>query len=292
MKHWMVLTLLISQELHEAISNFLTEQGATGMEEVDAGSQGIKLKTYFPKDGKEKRRLHALHRYLKSLGNLFPEKFHYQIETAFIPEQDWGEKWKGFFKPIQIASRFIVAPPWERIQLKKDQIPIEISPGMAFGTGTHATTQLCIQAIESRLRKKGLSVLDVGTGSGILAIAAAKLGAQEVWGIDIDQVAIENARENVKRNGVIGRVKMRRGGIGSVLRKFDVVVANIDFKGLKKLKIPLLHRLRLQGFLILSGILREEKERIRQYYIETRALRFTKASSQGDWVCLTFKRVR
>ena len=107
-------------------------------------------------------------------------------------------------------------PPWERAVLKRGQIPIEITPGMAFGTGTHATTQLCIQVLENRMKRKGLSVLDVGTGSGILAIVAAKLGAQEVWAIDIDEVAIEGARENTEKNGVKGIVRIRKGGIGRI----------------------------------------------------------------------------
>ena len=93
----------------------------------------------------------------------------------------------------------MVKPPWSRVRLKRGQIPIDITPGMAFGTGTHATTILCIQALEERLERKVQSVLDVGTGSGILSIIAAKLGAKEVWGIDIDGVAVENARENVEK---------------------------------------------------------------------------------------------
>ena len=99
-----------------------------------------------------------------------------------------------------MTSRLVVKPPWSKIRLKKNQIPIDIYPGMAFGTGTHATTKLCMRALERSLRRKGLSVLDVGTGSGILSIAAAQLGAGEVWGLDIDGEAVENARENVERN--------------------------------------------------------------------------------------------
>ena len=166
---------------------------------MDEDLRWKRLRTYFLQNGKEKRVLHALHRYLKSLRKIYPEIPHTQIKTASLPEQDWGENWKRFFKPVQVTSRFVVKPPWSKARLKRGQIPININPGMAFGTGTHATTKLCIRALEERLKRKGLSVLDVGTGSGILSIVAAKLGAKEVWGIDIDGVAVEIARENVKR---------------------------------------------------------------------------------------------
>ena len=287
MRQWIALNLFIPQEFQEAISNFLIEQGAQGLEEADESSKRVRLKAYFLKDRKEKSIFHALFRYLKSLENVFLQKIPYQMETTLIAEQDWGENWKRFFKPVPIGSRFVVFPPWEKVRLKRGQIPIEITPGMAFGTGTHATTQLCIQALETSL-KKGATVLDVGTGSGILAIVAAKLDAQEVWGIDIDKVAVEGARENVEKNGVSGIVKVRRGGLGRIQKRFDIVIANIDFKGLKRLEMPLLRHLNDQGLLILSGLLREQVDRIRQHYLETKALRFIKVAHQGDWACLVF----
>ena len=142
----------------------------------------------------------------------------------------------------------MVKPPWSKTRLQKGQIPIVITPGMAFGTGTHATTKLCIPALEPRLRRRGLSVLDVGTGSGILSIAAAKLGAGEVLGLDIDGVAVRAARENVRQNGVSDIVRIRKGRIGDIRRKFDIDVANIDHKSLRRMRIPLLRHLKTQGF--------------------------------------------
>jgi ribosomal protein L11 methyltransferase len=135
MRQWIALNLFIPQEFQEAISNFLIEQGAQGLEEADESSKRVKLKAYFLKDRKEKSIFHALFRYLKSLENVFLQKIPYQMETTLIAEQDWGENWKRFFKPVSIGARFIVFPPWERVRLKKGQIPIEITPGMAFGTG-------------------------------------------------------------------------------------------------------------------------------------------------------------
>jgi ribosomal protein L11 methyltransferase len=274
----------------EALSNFLIEQGSTGIEELNGDQEWERLRTYFPQDGKEKRVLHGLRQYLKSLQKISPEISRVEIKTTVIPEQDWGENWKRFFKPVQVTSKFVVKPPWSKIQLKRGQISIDITPGMAFGTGTHATTILCIQALEKRLKKRGLSVLDVGTGSGILSIIAAKLGAKEVWGIDIDGVAVENARENVEKNDVSDIVKIRKGSIGDLHKKFNVIVANIDLKGLRRMRKSLLHHLKVQGFLILSGILEGEKDRLLQNFMETGLLQWEEEAQEGEWICLTLKR--
>jgi ribosomal protein L11 methyltransferase len=290
MKRWWVVELFIPKEFGDAVSNFLIEQGATGIEEINGDLKWERLRTYFPQDGKENRILHALQHYLRSLKKIAPETSRSQIKTASIPEQDWGENWKRFFKPVQVTSKFVVRPPWSKIRLKRGQIAIDITPGMAFGTGTHATTILCIQALEERLQKRGLSVLDVGTGSGILSIIAAKLGAKEVWGIDIDGVAVEIARENVEKNHVSNIVKIRKGSIGVLEKKFDVVVANIDLKSLRRMKRPLPNHLKDQGFLILSGILEEEKARIHQYCMETGLLKWIKVVQREGWICLTFKK--
>jgi ribosomal protein L11 methyltransferase len=290
MKQWLVINLLIPRGLEEGISNFMIEQGATGIEEIDEDLKWERLKAYFLKDGKEKSVPRTLHRYLRSLQTISPEMPSVKIEMISIPEQDWGENWKRFFMPVQVGSRFVVKPPWSKTRLKKGQVAIDITPGMAFGTGTHATTKLCIQALETRLRRRGLSVLDVGTGSGILSIAAAKLGAGEVWGLDIDGVAVRAARENVKKNSVSDIVKIRKTRIGYIHRKFDMVVANLDHKILRRMRIPLIRHLKAQGFLILSGILEGEGDLLCQHYLKTGLLRWAKVTQEEGWVCLVLKK--
>jgi ribosomal protein L11 methyltransferase len=290
MKRWLVVEISISKEFGEAVSNFLMEREATGIEEVEGDLKRERLRAYFPQDGKEARILYPLRHYLKSLEKIAPDIPRAQVKTASLPEQDWGENWKRFFKPVQVTPRFVVKPPWGRVRLKRGQSSIDITPGMAFGTGTHATTLLSIRALEEGFKKKGLSVLDVGTGSGILSIIAAKLGAKEVWGIDIDGVAVENARENVELNRVSAIVRIRKGRLGDLHKRFDVVVANIDLKSLRKMRRHLLSHLKKGGLLILSGILEQEKERIRLHYLEPRLLRWIKTTQEGEWVCLTFKK--
>jgi ribosomal protein L11 methyltransferase len=289
-KRWLTVSLLVPKGFEDPISNFLVEQGAKGAEEVDEGLNWTRLKTYFPQDGSEKRAIRSLRRYLRSLRIIHPEISSIRIETTSVPDQDWGQNWKRFFKPFQVTSRVVIKPPWSSFRLKKGQISIDITPGMAFGTGTHATTKLCIRALERYLKRKQVSVLDVGTGSGILSIVAARLGAGEVLGLDTDGVAVAMAKENVKQNRVSDTVKISRGSIGNARKKFDVVVANIDLKRLRKMRCPLLHHLRSSGFLILSGILEGEEVRISQYYTETGLLRWAKASQEEEWVCLTFQK--
>jgi len=289
-KRWLTVDLFFPADFCEPVSNFLMEQGATGIEEVAEDSKRTKLKTYFLETGRERQVLRVLHHYLKSLQGLYPDRFLYQVETSTTPEKDWGEKWKQFFKPVQVTPRIVVKPPWSTVRPGKGQILVEINPGVAFGTGTHATTKLCIQALERQLRKKGLSVLDVGTGSGILSIVAAKLGAGEVRGVDPDGASVENARENVARNEVSNRVRIRKGTLGDIENTFDIVVANIDLRVLRRMRWPLVRHLKVDGLLILSGLLEQEKERIRQHYLETGLLGKANAAQMEEWVCLTFKK--
>jgi ribosomal protein L11 methyltransferase len=289
MKRWLVVDLFLPGEFGEALSNFLMEKGATGIEEIDEDLKRKRLKAFFQKDGKEKKVLRDLHRYLESLQALAPWGVRIQLKTNLLLEQRWGENWKRFFKPVRI-SRFVVKPPWSRIRMKRGQIPIEITPGMAFGTGTHASTQLCLQALEKYHEKKGFSVLDVGTGSGILSIAAARLGAGEILGVDIDNEAVRIAKENVEKNQLSDCVKIRKGRIGGIKKSFDAVLANIDLKGLVSMKRSLVHHLKAGGILILSGMLREEKEKLRQHYWETGAFQWAKVTQKGEWACLVFKK--
>jgi ribosomal protein L11 methyltransferase len=145
--------------------------------------------------------------------------------------------------------------------------------------------------LEERIKKRGLSVLDVGMGSGILSIVAAHLGAREVLGLDTDGVAIENARENVKQNGVSSIIRIRKGRIGSIRKRFDVIVANLDLRNLRKIRWPLARHLNGQGFLILSGVLESEKEKLRHHYLKTGFFQWAEVAQEGEWVCLTFKKL-
>ena len=266
------------------------EEEATGIEEVAEEDTGTRLKAYFRGSGTGRKVIYALRRYLESLQRLHRMPFSYKVEAAFLPEQMWGEGWKLFFKPVQVTSRIVVGPPWAMVRLKKGLVFVEINPGVAFGTGTHPTTKLCIRALDKKLRAKGKTVLDVGTGSGVLSIVAARLGAREVWGIDTDGASVENARENVERNAVAHLIRIRRGSIGSIRRRFDVVVANNDLKVLRRMKSPFLRRLNPRGLLILSGILQRDVAGIRTSYLETGQFAVGKVFCEEEWACLIFQK--
>ncbi len=168
MKQWMALNLLIPQEFQEAISNFLMEQGATGLEETERDHRTSELKAYFPRDGKEKRRCSCPSSVSEiPQAALSSRRFPAALRRRLIPEQDWGENWKKFFKPVSIGSRFVVFPPWEKVRLKKGQIPSRDYPrnGLWHRNPCHDPT-LHSGPGEKAEERKGLSVLDVGTGSG------------------------------------------------------------------------------------------------------------------------------
>lgn len=266
------------------------EQGASGIEEIEDDKNLNLLRAYFPDEGGIKRVVKALKTYLRSLKGIFPRFPSIEIQTQFLKEQDWSEGWKKYFKPIRVGSKLIILPPWIKIRLKRGEIPILITPGMGFGTGTHSTTKLCIKALMKWLNKKGRSVLDVGTGSGILSIVAARLGAGEVWGIDIDEEALKLARKNVEQNHLAGIIHIRKGSVGRIREAFDLIVANIDLKTLWRLRNPIVKRLKPEGILILSGVLQEDEGKLCDHYLKSRSLNYLETRRDKGWVCLTFQK--
>ncbi|HMB16259.1 MAG TPA: 50S ribosomal protein L11 methyltransferase [Pelovirga sp.] len=208
-----------------------------------------------------------------------------------LPQVDWAQSWKQNFTSFQIGNRLIVHPSWETPLVEETQVAIEIDPGMAFGTGTHATTRLCLEAIAEQMEshQHPLQLLDVGTGSGILAIGAAALGCDQVVGIDIDPVACEVARENVERNHLGGQVTIATDLLENIDSTYDLVVANILAEENIRLKEALIKHLQPGGWLILSGILKE-KESLVATAFSGAGLSALPPRSREDWVCLVYQR--
>lgn len=182
-----------------------------------------------------------------------------EVIYAETSDEDWAESWKRFFKPIRIGNRLVIKPTWQQYTHEAGDIVLEIDPGMAFGTGTHPTTSLCIEGIE-RYLKPGDTFLDIGTGSGILMIAAAKLGASRMLGVDIDPMAVEVAGENLRRNGIpeevfsLQQTRLCRG----IRDRFRIVVSNILSEVVLELLEELNPVLAEGGIFILSGIAEEK----------------------------------
>lgn len=205
-----------------------------------------------------------------------------------VPYGDWAEGWKKYFKPRKLGRRVVVAPTWEEYAPAPDELLVRIDPGMAFGTGQHETTTLCVRALEDVLERApaGTRVLDVGTGSGILALAALKLGAAWAWGVDNDPEAITSARENVEANGMtVEQIRIDVTPIEKVDGRYPIVVANILAEALIGMARPLAARVEPGGVLILSGILAHLAPKVAEAY---RAQGFPEpeARRDGEWVCL------
>jgi len=203
-----------------------------------------------------------------------------------IDEQDWSESWKEFFHPFKITKRIVIKPSWQDYDANPDDIVIELDPGMAFGTGTHPTTALCISMIEKYM-KKGDKFLDIGTGSGILMIAAAKLGAQKVFGIDNDDVAISIAEKNLLLNGIKNKsFKVMTGNLtDKVDEKFDFVAANILTKTIMVLLDAVKSVLKNKSVFVCSGIIEKNKDKVVEKMVAS-GFEIVDILKQEEWVSI------
>jgi ribosomal protein L11 methyltransferase len=215
------------------------------------------------------------------------------LAVSEIPDEDWSRTWKEHFKPLQVGRRFVVSPTWDEAPCDPERLVIRIDPGRAFGTGHHESTRLCLEWLEScRGLDPGsdpLSLLDIGTGSGILAIGAALLGFPKVVGIDNDPEAVKVAQENIMLNGVSERIRLLCATPEAVGGLFDVVISNIESKPLIRMSETIASKVRAEGMLALSGILIEQADEVGAEYKE-RGLRLTGEKTDGEWVLLAFKK--
>jgi len=210
------------------------------------------------------------------------------LELQNVADEDWSENWKKYYKPFRIGSHLVVKPTWEPYEAQEGDQIIELDPGMAFGTGTHETTHMCMQLLEKHLRP-GMRVMDVGTGSGILAIAAARLGAREVLAIDIDPNAVKVAKENVALNHVEDAVRVVVGDLcKSEAMPCDLAVANIVADAICMLAGPLTRHLQKGRLLICSGIIREREQDVRDAAAQAGYTLFDRIE-MGEWVALALK---
>jgi ribosomal protein L11 methyltransferase len=211
-----------------------------------------------------------------------------ELRTRIVHEADWAEAWKAYFPVMRIGKRLVIRPTWRRHRRSPDDIVLALDPGMAFGTGLHPTTRLCLAALESLADRgaiAGARVLDVGCGSGILAIAAVRLGAASAFGVDTDPIAIEATAANARRNSVVRRVRAREGSLPSGQPAFDVVLANLIAGVLVPLASTLRDELRPGGTLLASGIFVDRELEVATAFA-TAGLTVTGRSAEGDWVAL------
>jgi ribosomal protein L11 methyltransferase len=300
---WLKMEISAPAELMDALGNFLTETGAQGVFQeflepqtpggfLEAQSYEI-IKAYFPQDIRSEKRIAIVQKYLESLSEIFADLAAPSLQTEIISDPDWGEQWKKFFKPIRVSSNIIVKPTWERYAPSSRDIVIEIDPGMAFGTGQHASTRMCIEALEDIIMKdrsvKNWKVLDIGCGTGILGITAAKLGAEQVTCVDIDKKAIEIARENAAINHVDDRVRILNQDAASIKEPRNLIIANLTATLLLKIRQNLINLLLPEGYMIISGIIEQDAKNIEEHFCADTLTR-NRIITEKEWVCYVFKK--
>lgn len=277
-QRWQVIEVTCVREAREAIEYGLMEGGALGTETRDL-SNGMQIVGYYDAPVAESEIREALLDALR-IYNLASSSL-VDLKITEVEDRDWLAEWKKDWQPVQVG-RFIVAPPWSEIPSASDRIVIRIEPGMAFGTGTHETTRLCLKAIGKYFR--GGSFLDVGTGTGILAIAAAKMFPDaSVRACDTDSEAVEIARENARLNGLGNRIDFRAGSLDEQTPSADLVCANLTAPVIVDL-LPALIGVTC-GRLVLSGILDSQVELVEARVLELGSA-ILESQQDGEWVSL------
>ncbi|HVM30253.1 MAG TPA: 50S ribosomal protein L11 methyltransferase [Candidatus Limnocylindrales bacterium] len=215
-----------------------------------------------------------------------------ELQTRLLHEEDWADAWKSHFPVLKVGRRLVIRPTWREHQPAADDVVLALDPGMAFGTGLHPTTRLCLAALEQLADGglvEGARVLDVGCGSGVLAIAAGLLGAHQVVGLDTDPIAVEATMANGARNGLAGRLAARQGSLPSADGPFDLVVANLISSLLIELAPLLAASVRTGGRLVASGIFIDREPEVLAA-LEHAGLERSGRSAEGDWVALELAR--
>jgi ribosomal protein L11 methyltransferase len=284
---WIVTVVRVSPEAVEPMSAYLLEASPAGIEQVDAShptpppdleNDRVEIRAYFPAGTDAVGQLEALERFCRHAEACVPGFACDPPSTMLLEPEEWADGWKKHFKPVRVG-RFFIHPGW--IQPDENEVfPVRIDPSLAFGTGLHPTTQLCLGEMDRLMPVE--SFLDVGTGSGVLALAAARCGVPRVVALDNDEDACRVARENLVKNGLQDRVALLPGEIARVLERFDLVAANILSGTLIPMASALSGRLSSGGVLLLSGILADEVEEVIAAY-RAAGFRHTGTREDGEW---------
>ncbi len=287
-KSWLEIELEIPRTYSELVSAFLFGQGCTGFIQEKIGRDKERLIVYFPNERSFKRKDKEISSYLADLGVGTP----FNLKKGIILEEKWAEAWKSNFKPVKVSPRLVVKPPWEKYKKRQGEIVLQIKPGMAFGTGTHQTTQMCLKFLDNLIPQyyQFPIVLDVGTGSGILAIAALKLGAKKVQAIDIDRLALQAAKENARLNKIYHGINFRLASPDQVPGTFDLVVANLLPQELIAVKDSLAAKVETKGALIIAGFLQRQKKEIYRAFAQY-GFHIWQTKELNGWVSFVLKKM-
>ena len=302
MSSWIEVSLCADGESAEAIAEVLERFGHQGVSleqtgiapdkwdesEVPPGRR-FRLRAYFPADERAESTKKELETALGHMRLMYPMP---QPAYTTLDAEDWAEAWKAHYQPLRVGQRLLIRPLWIDVAPAPGEIEIALDPGMAFGTGTHPTTQLCLEALE-RLIGPAQDLLDLGSGSGILSIAAAKLGARNVLALDIDPIAVAATAGNARANGAEDKIIAGQGSLETVshsARRFDVIVVNILARVILQLTTEGLGEiLRPGGLAIFSGIIDEQLDEV-ETALSRSGLQPYARHQRGDWLLVEAKR--
>ncbi|KGM94051.1 50S ribosomal protein L11 methyltransferase [Clostridium botulinum] len=306
-KEWIEVQIITSSEASEAVAGILYNTGVKGVSIEDSKDieerensddnlfdwievddlnvkEGAVIKAYYKDDEKFNDYFQYIKDSVINLDRFGLDKGEGKVTARKVDEQDWANNWKKYYKPTKIGNEIVVKPTWEEYSKKDNEIVIELDPGMAFGTGTHETTRLCVKALEEYVKEDSV-VFDIGTGSGILSIAAAKLNAKHVVGVDLDPVAVDAAKENVELNN-LNNVEILYGNLMEVVNgKATIVVANILADIIKILAEDVKKFVVDGGYFISSGIILDRKDDVIEK-LEECGFKIEKINTDGEWCCI------
>ncbi len=280
---WKEISIQINPVAREALYAFLDDIGSSGI--VIDGEKDEVIRFYLPIEQKEDEFKEKFDQFIQKLKEIFPEIPEPVVRITWIENQDWANKWRQFFKPDQITPNLFIFPAWDSVPEDIKTRVIRIDPGPAFGTGQHATTRLCLQAMENIPSISSKSMLDIGTGSGILSVYGALLKVKRILGIDIDPEALNWARRNIELNGLTGKIELSEKPVQELGETFHLIVANLTRDTILELLSHINRLLEKRGYLILSGILTDQEEDIDAGLI-AQDLKKEIVSVQGEWICI------
>ena len=309
---WSEISIHTTNEAVEPISNILHEAGASGvviedridlfkeredrfgeiyqLNPDDYPEEGVLMKAYLPVNSFLAETVDEIKEAINNLAVYDIDLGLNSVSMNEVHEEEWATAWKKYYHPVKISERFTIVPTWEEyVPVSSDELIIELDPGMAFGTGTHPTTVMCIQALEKTVKQND-EVVDVGTGSGVLSIAAALLGASHITALDLDEVAVESAKQNVELNKVQDVVDVSKNNLlDGVTGKKDVVVANILAEIIMSFTDDVASAVKPGGYFISSGIISQKKEDVKQALIAS-GFEIEETIMMEDWVAFIAKK--
>ena len=309
--NYLEVTVKTTEEIYESVANLFWEAGAGGVviedprvirnhiaeDNWDAWEfpeelleqEEIIIKGYFSVDASLVETVAKFKEHIEALIKHFPDG-RVEITETEVATENWATSWKAFYRVEKVGAKVVVKPSWEQYDRKPEDVVVELDPGMAFGTGNHPTTVMCIRALEE-IVFPDCRVLDIGTGSGVLAITAAKLGAGQIIAIDQDPVSIDAARENVEINDVGDRVKVQQGDLASDIKeKADIIIANIIADVIIKLTPQAASLIESQGAYISSGIIKDRLPDVLEA-LKANSFLVERTFYEGEWAAVLARRM-